>query len=70
MVLGDLGTTLIPEMAIEQLTSQHKTLSVVHLNEPGPHRQLAFILRPNFTRLSSIEALISICKDAFSQYAK
>ena len=62
MVLGNLGTTLIPEMAIEPLTSQHKSLSVVHLNETGPHRQLAFVLRPNFTRLSSIEALMKICK--------
>ncbi len=66
MVLGNLVTTLIPEIAIEQLTSQHKSLSVVHLNEPGPHRQLAFILRPNFTRLSSIEALINICKEELS----
>ena len=68
--LGNLGTTLIPEMAIEQLTSQHQSLSVVHLNEPSPHRQLAFILRPNFTRLSSIEALINICKEELSQQSK
>jgi len=66
MVLGNLGTTLIPEMAIEQLTSQHKSLSVVHLNEPGPHRQLSFILRPNFTRLSSIEALMGFCKEGLN----
>ncbi len=64
MVLGNLGTTLIPQMAIDQLTSQHPNLSVVHLNEPGPHRQLAFIMRPNFTRLSSIEALTAMCKQA------
>ena len=70
MVLGSLWTTLIPEMAIEQLTSQHKSLSVVHLDEPGPHRQLAFILRPNFTRLSSIEALINICKEELSLQSK
>lgn len=64
MVLGNLGTTLIPEMAIGQLTAQHQSLSTVHLNEPGPHRQLAFILRPNFTRLDSIETLMAICKTA------
>lgn len=67
MTLGNLGTTLIPAMAIQQLTSQHQSLSVVHLNEPSPHRQLAFIVRPNFTRLSSIEALINICKEEFNQ---
>ncbi len=70
MVLGNLGSTLIPEMALEQLISQHKSLSVVHLDEPGPHRQLAFILRPNFTRLSSIEALIDICKEELRPYSK
>ncbi len=70
MVLGNIGTTLIPEMAMEQLTAQHQSLSVVHLNEPGPHRQLAFILRPNFTRLSSIEALINICKEELGRQSE
>ncbi len=70
MVLGNLGTTLIPEMAIHALTSQHKSLSVVHLNEPGPHRHLAFIMRPNFSRLPSIEALINICRKELLQHSK
>lgn len=67
MVLGKLGTTLIPEMAIDQLISQHKELAAVHLREPGPHRRIAFILRPNYTRTSSIEALIDICKEALEK---
>lgn len=67
MVLGNLGTTLIPEMAIEQLTTQHKTLSVIHLHEPGPHRQLAFIVRPNFTRLAIVEVLMDLCKESLSK---
>jgi LysR family hydrogen peroxide-inducible transcriptional activator len=67
MVLGKLGTTLIPEMALDQLISQHEKLAAVHLNEPGPHRRIAFILRPNYTRTSSIEALIDICKEALTQ---
>ena len=62
LVQGNLGTTLIPAMAIEQLISGNKKLAVVHLNEPSPHRRIAFIVRPNYTRLSSIEALIEICK--------
>ena len=67
MVLGKLGTTLIPEMAMDQLISQHEELAAVHLNEPGPHRRIAFILRPNYTRTSSIEALTDICKEALMQ---
>ena len=66
MVLGKLGTTLIPEMAIGPLISQHDELVTVHLAEPGPHRRIAFILRPNYTRSSSIEALIDICKEALT----
>lgn len=70
MVLGGLGTTLIPAMAIDVLTSQDTSLSIVHLDEPKPHRELAFILRPNFSGLSSIEALIALCKEGLSQCAK
>ncbi len=66
MVLGKQGSTLIPEMAKDPLISQHKSLAAVHLSEPGPHRRIAFILRPNYTRTSSIEALIDICKEALS----
>jgi len=64
MVLGKMGTTLIPKMALEQLTLQNETLSAVHLNEPSPHRRIAFVIRPNYTRMSSIEALMQICKRA------
>ena len=62
MVQSNLGTTLIPAMAKKQLISDNKKLSAVHLDEPGPHRRIAFIFRPNYTRLSSIEALIEVCK--------
>lgn len=62
MVLGKLGTTLIPAMGLEQLCSQDDLLSAVHLNEQSPHRRIAFIVRPNYTRMSSIEALIEVCR--------
>ncbi len=64
MVLGNLGTTLVPEMALDQLMAQTRELSAIHLNEPSPHRRIAFIVRPNYTRLSSIEALVEVCKKA------
>lgn len=66
MVLGKLGTTLIPEMALDQLMSQHDELAAVHLGEPGPHRRIAFILRPTYSRVSTIEALIEMCEEALS----
>ncbi len=64
MVLGNMGTTLIPEMAMGPLISQHEELAAVHLDEPGPHRRIAFLLRPNYTRTSSIEALMDVCREA------
>lgn len=64
MVLGKLGTTLIPEMAMDQLIKQNKKLSAIHLNEQGPHRRIAFIFRPNYTRLSSIESLAEVSRRA------
>lgn len=62
MVLNNMGTTLIPEMAIGQLTAQYPQLSTVHLKEPGPHRRIAFVIRPNYTRMNSIEALLDVCR--------
>lgn len=67
MVLGNLGTTLIPAMAKEQLIDGNEKLAAIHLNELSPHRRIAFILRPNYTRLSSIESLVDICKKALSK---
>lgn len=64
MVLGKLGTTLVPEMALDQLISQHDELAAVHLNEPGPHRRIAFVVRPTYSRMSTIEALIEVCRES------
>jgi len=63
MVASGLGTTLVPEIALAQLITQYPMLAAVHLDEPGPHRQLAFIIRPNFNRFSSIEALMAVGKE-------
>ncbi len=68
MVQGNLGTTLIPAMAKEQLLTGNDQLAAIHLNEPSPHRRIAFILRPNYTRLSSIEALADLCRTALSKH--
>ena len=66
MVIGRLGTTLVPEMALDALTSHTKDLKAVHLNEPSPHRRIAFIVRPNYSRLSSIELLMKLCKQSLA----
>jgi len=62
MVAANMGSTLIPAMAQEQLLNANHDLRAVHLNEPGPHRTLAFILRPNYAGLNSIEQLMKLCE--------
>jgi LysR family hydrogen peroxide-inducible transcriptional activator len=57
MVSARMGTTLIPEIAIDQLLQGNPELKAIHLHEPGPHRRLAFIARPNYTGISNIELL-------------
>lgn len=64
MVVGKLGSTLVPAMALESLIEHNDQLSAVHLKEPGPHRRIAFIVRPNYSRLASVEALMQLCRQA------
>jgi len=60
MVAGRMGTTFIPAMALNQLLSGNSELKAVHLNEPGPHRKIAFITRANYPGVNNIELLIKL----------
>ncbi|QTH63440.1 LysR family transcriptional regulator [Psychrosphaera ytuae] len=62
MVAGKMGTTLVPEMALDQLITKQSELRAIHLGEPGPHRRIAFIIRPNYIGTPNIEALIKLFK--------
>ena len=60
MVAGRLGTTLVPRMALDQLVSGSPELKGVHLDEPGPHRRIAFVVRPNYPGVNNIELLVKL----------
>ncbi len=60
MVAGRLGTTLVPEMAVEQLIRGNPELSSLRLNEPSPHRTIAFVVRLNYPRVKDVEALMAV----------
>jgi len=64
MVAGHMGTTLVPEMALNQLITGNPELKATHLNEPGPHRKIAFITRPNYAGVKNIELLIRLFRQA------
>lgn len=70
LVAGDLGSTLIPEMALETLISNNKELIKIPLAEPGPHREIAFIVRPNYSRVKSIELMMDLFVKAMTQRIK
>lgn len=67
MAVNGLGSTLIPAMAISSLTANYPQLQCIHLNENSPHRRLAFLVRPNYTRLNSVEALVGVCKSCLAK---
>lgn len=60
MVAGRMGTTLVPAMALDQLLSGNAELKAVHLNEPGPHRKIAFVMRANYPAVKNIELLMQM----------
>ena len=60
LVKGDMGSTLIPKMAINQLIGTSNNLSISHLNEPGPHREICIVTRKDYGGLENIKLLCSI----------
>ena len=60
LVAGKIGSTLVPEIALEQLVHENAQLATIPLDEPGPHRQLAIAMRPNYPGISNIEALVQL----------
>lgn len=60
MVASKLGTTLVPQMALDQLICNQSEIRSIHLNEPSPHRTLALVIRPNYVRTDEITLLRDI----------
>lgn len=62
MVAGGMGSTLVPEIALEQLVADNPRLICMPLDEPGPHRTLAFVVRPNYPVLDDIELIRTLIR--------
>jgi LysR family hydrogen peroxide-inducible transcriptional activator len=45
-------------MALKELIGSRKDLSISHLDEPGPHREIALIARPNYAGMESTKMLV------------
>ena len=57
LVAGGFGSTLVPEMALPSLVEINPALRRIALAEPGPHREIAFVVRPTYPGVRSIERL-------------
>ena len=60
LVKGGIGTTLVPEMAVTKLITDNPELSILKLDEKGPHREIALISRKNYAGDREIKHLIKI----------
>jgi LysR family hydrogen peroxide-inducible transcriptional activator len=56
-VKSGMGTTLVPKMAVSQLMAGNPDLKDLHLNESGPHREIAIVIRPNYGGIQDVELL-------------
>ncbi|WNO08767.1 hydrogen peroxide-inducible genes activator [Teredinibacter sp. KSP-S5-2] len=68
MVEGKMGSTLVPHMALPQILKEHSALRAVHLNEPGPHRKIAFITRLNYAGVNNIQLLMKLFRAQLDEH--
>lgn len=60
LVAGKMGSTLVPEIALESLVDLNPALKKAPLDEKGPHREFAFIVRPNYPSIKNIELMMEL----------
>ena len=70
LVKGRMGTTLIPKMALKELIGNKKNFSIAHLNEPGPHREIALVTRPDYAGMDSMNLLINFFEQCLKKSNK
>lgn len=63
LVAGNIGSTLVPEIALDQLVDDSPLLARIPLEEPGPHRQLAIAIRPNYPGIANVEMLVKLFRE-------
>jgi LysR family hydrogen peroxide-inducible transcriptional activator len=70
LVKGKMGTTLVPKMALKELVGSRKDLSISHLDEPGPHREIALIVRPNYAGMGNAKMLVEFFRNSLKELDK
>ena len=70
LVKGKMGTTLVPKMALKELVGNKKDLSISYLDEPGPHREIALITRPNYAGMENVKMLVDFFGNSLKELDK
>ncbi len=65
-VRSGLGCTLLPETALAVLAAEDPDLVALQLENPGPHRQLACLIRPDYPELRTLEYLMQVMQTQLS----
>ncbi|MDC3375444.1 LysR family transcriptional regulator [Gammaproteobacteria bacterium] len=70
LVANNMGSTLVPHMSVKHLINTNSKIKRAILNEPGPHRELAIIVRQTYTDIENVIFLKDIFKDELKRYSK
>ncbi|CAA0078916.1 Hydrogen peroxide-inducible genes activator [Zhongshania aliphaticivorans] len=65
MVASGMGITLIPELAIKE--GEHG-LQYTHFKAPVPSREICLLVRPNYSRMQCVRAVVSSIRSSMAQY--
>lgn len=70
LVANNMGSTLVPHMSIKHLINNNSMIKKTILNEPGPHRELAIVVRQTYTDLENVMLLKDIFKKELKKYSE
>lgn len=63
MVASNLGITLLPKLATENnMASRH--ICYIPFADPQPIRQISLVIRPNYSRMSAVRAVVSSVRES------
>jgi LysR family hydrogen peroxide-inducible transcriptional activator len=70
LVANNMGSTLVPHMSIKHLINANSMIKKSILNEPGPHRELAIVVRQTYADIENVMLLIDIFKNELGKYSE
>lgn len=66
LVSNKMGTTFVPQIALSEVLGHQPNLVAIKLDEAGPHRELALILRPSYPGFDNVERLKTLMASCLS----